>query len=603
MRLSKSDFKTARDCPAKLYYKKKRYPSTNDDNPYLSFLADGGYMVEAMAKLLFPEGVEMESWDKPVEAFEDATERILGGDCTLFEPTILHNHFLARVDILVREGSVLKLIEVKSTSVDASDTESTSPFKGARGRILTKWTPYLEDVTFQTHVLSSAFPDFTIEPYLCMVDKSQIASEASTYEKFILTRSDATWAPDVTYTGDPEQLKNDHLLAILDVSSEVESLMDEVVTDAARFATSLQGPEPKRLQGELSTQCKKCEYRVANGPDENNGFRDCWGPLAEPTPHVLDLFGIHYVGGMKHNYVGELAATGKASLFDISEDRLKGTAAVRQAQQIDCHKAGREWISPDLPRLLDKLPRPLHFIDFEGSRLAIPYHPGMSPYELAAFQWSCHTLNDDPDEPLHSEWLSTEDAFPNFEFARALKEQLGDDGTVFIYSPYETTTLKEIRRQMDNYGENDPDLSDWLDWMTEKDNPRVIDLLELAKEFYVHPNMKGSLSIKDVLPAAWCHNPDLHEVEMFKGYVERSESGEPKNPYDVLPPLPIGEKEEVVKEGTGAMRTYQEMMFGLTAQDPEVREKYRRLLLQYCKLDTAAMVIIWRHWINAGSKS
>ena len=101
MRLSKSDFKTARDCPAKLYYKKKRYPSTNDDNPYLSFLADGGYMVEAMAKLLFSGGVEMESWHKPVEAFEDAAERVLGGDCTLFEPTILHNHFLARVDILV----------------------------------------------------------------------------------------------------------------------------------------------------------------------------------------------------------------------------------------------------------------------------------------------------------------------------------------------------------------------------------------------------------------------------------------------------------------------------------------------------------------------
>jgi hypothetical protein len=56
MHLSKSDFKVARTCGTKLYYKKLRYPSKQDDDPYLEFLADGGYMVETIAKLLFPEG-------------------------------------------------------------------------------------------------------------------------------------------------------------------------------------------------------------------------------------------------------------------------------------------------------------------------------------------------------------------------------------------------------------------------------------------------------------------------------------------------------------------------------------------------------------------
>ena len=45
MHLSKSDFKVARTCGTKLYYKKLRYPSKQDDDPYLEFLADGGYMV------------------------------------------------------------------------------------------------------------------------------------------------------------------------------------------------------------------------------------------------------------------------------------------------------------------------------------------------------------------------------------------------------------------------------------------------------------------------------------------------------------------------------------------------------------------------------
>jgi hypothetical protein len=29
-----------------------------------------------------------------------------------------------------------------------------------------------------------------------------------------------------------------------------------------------------------------------------------------------------------------------------------------------------------------------------------------------------------------------------------------------------------------------------------------------------------------------------------------------------------------------------------------VRMNHEKLLLQYCKLDTAAMVMIWRHWLR-----
>jgi hypothetical protein len=123
MYLTKSDFKVARTCPTKLYYKKLRYPSLMDDNPYLEFLADGGYMVETMAKLLYPDGQEVGGWGKPTEAFAE-TQRILSaGNCTLFEGTILHGKFLVRVDILQRFGQVLRLIEVKSSSVDTAGAD------------------------------------------------------------------------------------------------------------------------------------------------------------------------------------------------------------------------------------------------------------------------------------------------------------------------------------------------------------------------------------------------------------------------------------------------------------------------------------------------
>ena len=68
------------------------------------------------------------------------------------------------------------------------------------------------------------------------------------------------------------------------------------------------------------------------------------------------------------------------------------------------------------------------------------------------------------------------------------------------------------------------------------------------------------------------------------------------NPYATLQRLEILEKAEVIEEGTGAMRAYEEMHFGESASMPEVRDAWKELLLQYCHLDTLAMAIIWEHW-------
>ncbi len=73
------------------------------------------------------------------------------------------------------------------------------------------------------------------------------------------------------------------------------------------------------------------------------------------------------------------------------------------------------------------------------------------------------------------------------------------------------------------------------------------------------------------------------------------------NPYDTLEALPFGsldedELEEPVREGAGAMRAYQEMLYGVSRHNEALKEQWRRLLLQYCELDTAAMVMVWANW-------
>ena len=68
------------------------------------------------------------------------------------------------------------------------------------------------------------------------------------------------------------------------------------------------------------------------------------------------------------------------------------------------------------------------------------------------------------------------------------------------------------------------------------------------------------------------------------------------DPYAALPPLVINGVQQQVIEGTGAMRAYQAMMYGVERGDEEARAQWRNLLLQYCGLDSLAMVLIWEYW-------
>ena len=72
--------------------------------------------------------------------------------------------------------------------------------------------------------------------------------------------------------------------------------------------------------------------------------------------------------------------------------------------------------------------------------------------------------------------------------------------------------------------------------LTADGDSRLVDLMALAKEHYFHPAMKGSLSIKYVLPAVWQANAALRALPEFQGY-ERIEDGHLLNPYDTLPAL------------------------------------------------------------------
>jgi hypothetical protein len=301
----------------------------------------------------------------------------------------------------------------------------------------------------------------------------------------------------------------------------------------------------------------------------------------------------------------KMIADGRCGIVDVSESDLRGKTGERQRIQVEWTKRNQEFISKQLHDTLRACKYPLQFIDFEASRTAVPYHPGMRPYEQVSFQWSCHTIQEPSGDLLHTEWINVDDAYPNFEFARSLKRVLDLTGTIFVWSPFERSALRDVRRQMAAYKQVDLELSQWLERIVADTGP-LLDLCALAKEHYFHPRMLGSLSIKHVLPAVWFESEAVRKHPWFSRYA-REKDGVLLEPYSMLEPLPFADEEqddevEAVKEGTGAMRTYQEMMFGLHRSDAAYREAQKQVLLNYCELDTAAMVMIWMHWTQAAQQ-
>lgn len=606
--LSKSDFKLARTCETKLFFRENRYPDARQDDPFLRMLAEGGYMVEALAKAHYPEGRELEYGKDLQQAWQVTHAALQEENVTLFEATLLCGRSLARVDILEKRGNSVRLLEVKAASIDyrshCADLEigGSGEFRQKRKpkEITSKYRSYLEDVTFQVVLLERLFPDFQVHPYLMLVDSSAVSGRDGVYELF--DRIDSTAGRNIRaprFHGASEDLAQLPLLAEVDVSREVAILRSEVGDAVVRFESLLDAPLAA-FDGNHDHRCKDCEFRgavdAAGNPVVLDGFRECWGQLADVTPHVLDLYSIGTLkGDTGESLAGQLKRQGTVSLFDVpgtllvKSDGSVGAKNERQLRQIEHTRTGTPWVSPTLGDRLADLVYPLHFIDFEASRVALPYHAGMGSYGLLAFQWSCHTVAAPGATPVHHEWLSTDTNWPSGDFVRSLRHCVGNEGSLVVWSPFERSTLNTLRDQLLVRGAMDVQLDSWFDGLT----ARMVDLMKIAEHEYYHPLMKGRVSIKVVLDALWQTDPLLRTqcAQWFSVPLEAD-----TDPYRALPPLEINGVVQEVQDGTGAIRAYEMMLFTDSGRDAHQRERWAQLLRQYCELDTLSMVLIYKSW-------
>ena len=552
--LSKSRFIEGFPCPTRLFYRRHSdtYGLTTDDDPFLKQLAEGGFQVGALARLSWPEGVMLDTLD--FDEAERQTRALLHRhEVVIFEAALRLGDAIARVDVLVKKGNTISLIEVKAKSFAGSKAEFwRAPEDDGAEYLDTDWLPKLADVAFQTVLCRGAWPQLETTPFLMLADKRARATVDGLHQKFRLVQG-ADGRRSVDLHGDVgAEALGASLLTQVDVSEEVEALL-------AGTASAEHGPLAQHIDqlagvfvhGEktatpIGKRCRKCPCRIEVGTDLrglSSGFEACWhsalgvDPIDLRTrPLVLDVPRLAQYDTLMREKILFLQDLTREQVYPL--EKAKKTAPRRKPRKdakpprpglelrdrhwkrVEKIKAGDASPHIDRDGLRDVMAKwtfPLHFIDFETMTAAVPFHRGLRPYETLAFQFSHHVLEADGSVAHRTQWVeSRAGVFPNFDFVRKLRTALGSSGTIFRFADHENTVLCHILRQLHERqpAPDDADeLTAWIKTVTHSPSrakegddvwcgPRDIqDLKKVAERHVLMPQAKGSNSLKLLLPA------------------------------------------------------------------------------------------------------
>ena len=322
------------------------------------------------------------------------------------------------------------------------------------------------------------------------------------------------------------------LFVITDMSEFVETEYPKVPGNVAIAKRMLEKPEPER---EIGSYCKK--------PYECAFWQYCSRHLPAPEQSVFGLYRMSFATALKHY------RNGIETLEQATEIKL----TAMQQLQLSASLSHKTYVNKQgIRQFLKKLSYPLYFLDFETMQSALPKYEGTKPYQQITFQYSLHWIEEEGGKLHHTAFL----AEPGGDPRRALAEQICKDipldvCTTAYNKNFECSRLNELA---DAY----PDLAYHLRNISE----HIVDLIDpfRAGDYYV-PAMNGSFSIKKVLPALFPNDPSLDYHNLTGG----------------------------VQNGGDAMDIFPKMEF----MSPEDRAHYRQALLEYCGLDTYAMVKVW----------
>ena len=357
------------------------------------------------------------------------------------------------------------------------------------------------------------------EPYHffdCAIQDWVLRGAGLTPARVVLAYVDATFE----YPGNREY---SGMLKQLDVRENIRDLRDDVSRVVRSARQALAGPEPQIAVGKQCFAPFRCPF-----------VEHCWPADADGRHSLFDL------PRADKSKLGDWVARGFRQLADLPSDEL--TDKQRRVQRVAA--SGRPEILPAIGAAMRALGYPRYYLDFESLAPAIPRFVGMRPYHALPFQWSCH-FEAAAGELEHAEFLDLGGKPPFRRLAESLLRALGKAGPVLVYSPYESTMIRRLEALF-------PDLSASLAAL----RARLVDLKPLVEAGFYHPMMRGSWSIKALLP----------HVDGDLDYQQLDE----------------------IQDGMAASSAYLEAVNPDTSAARIV--EIDRQLREYCRLDTLAMV-------------
>lgn len=302
---------------------------------------------------------------------------------------------------------------------------------------------------------------------------------------------------------------------------------------------------PKLADESLSVMGRRSAPRVEMGSHCNSPypcpFINRCGASLPPGPEFPVTI-LPYGG----KTVAALIADGIHDLKAVPAERLKSQKHLRiRAAAI----SGEPHFDAKATRKLRGLKPPYAYLDFETLPLAVPRVLGTRPYEQCPFQWSLH-IEEADGSVRHVEYLSPDFSSGVEILARTLLDALPSRGPIFVYN----ATLE--RGSLNLLARLSPKLKPAIGGAVR----RLVDLLPITRCAYYHPLMRGSWSIKDVLPT----------IDPALSYAGLSE----------------------VKDGGTAQAAYLEILDSQTT--PERRGELEARLKEYCGRDTYGLIVLRR---------
>jgi len=267
------------------------------------------------------------------------------------------------------------------------------------------------------------------------------------------------------------------------------------------------------------------------------------------NPDVPD-YGIHDIAriGSSPKKLKELVDAGILALEDIPSD-IKLTKG--QSNQLRAYRIGETIIDKEaIAKDMAELTFPLHFIDYETFASALPLFRDFSPYDQIPLQYSVHIVGSPDEEPIHRDFLDTGSGDPTSSFLGSLREHVSAFGSVIAWNKaFECQVNDSIGRR----------LSAARGYIIEL-NDRFYDLMDIfSKQYFVHRDLRGSVSIKKVLP-------------VLASELSYSNLG--------------------IQDGAVASLTWGRIISG--QMDDQECARLRANLRDYCALDSYGMYAIWR---------